>query len=190
MPSGGNDYKDALIATASIAAVVWTGGLIAIQIRNESSVSLINGLDLLQTAFLGSALALFSVGVPLRVVALIFGAFYLCQACYGWLYARRLRGSARPGQMATVPQGTFPVSVLADAEEQYSLLTLLSLLFYIPVIWWPSQKSVCIFGWSLTFLGMQMILMRLYAVDADVRSRAIPYAMAGLAAAALLYFMR
>jgi hypothetical protein len=68
---GGNDYKDALIAIASVAAVIWTGGLITMQLRN-GSIALGNGLDFLQNACMGTALALFVVGVPLRAVVLAF----------------------------------------------------------------------------------------------------------------------
>ncbi|HTD37672.1 MAG TPA: hypothetical protein VK669_09165 [Candidatus Limnocylindrales bacterium] len=190
---GGNDYKEALIAIASVAAVVWTGGLIAMQIRNQGSVSLIGGLDLLQTAFVGPTLALFAVGLPLRVITLMFALFYLFQAVNRMRYAWNLRRQSRPGGTMTLPnRGTDPVGFrAADAKMHYATLTLVSLIFfYIPVILWPSQKSVCIFAWGLTFIGMQMILTRLYSIDSNIRNQVIPYALTAVAMVLLLSLMR
>ena len=48
------------------------------------------------------------------------------------------------------------------ASIQYSTTTLLSMLGYIGVIIWPTQLAVCIFGWLMMYLGLQLILVRLY----------------------------
>jgi hypothetical protein len=36
------------------------------------------------------------------------------------------------------------------------------MLGYLGVIVWPTQLSVCVFGWLMMYLGLQLILVRLY----------------------------
>lgn len=164
VPQGGNDYKDALIAIASVAAVLWTGGLITMQLR-KGSIALGNGLDFLQNAFMGTALALFVVGVPLRIVVLAFGIFYTVKSLRELSQGVRLRRIARrqgPRTIVITDLGAAYAEPYGKASVQYSATTLLSMLGYVGVIVWPTQLSVCIFGWLMMYLGLQLILVRLY----------------------------
>jgi len=159
------EYKDALVAAASVAAVVWTGGLITMQLRN-SGIVLIGALDILQNAFMGAILALFVVGVPLRLVVLIVFSFYLIRTTNELAVALTLWRKSDHGATDTVlPSGIFPTSLLVRTSVRYCVYNYLTLVFYCFVILWPTQKVVSIFAWSALFLGMQMLLTRLYGTD-------------------------
>lgn|GEM_PF-2818785 len=164
VPQGGNDFKDALIAIASVAAVVWTGGLITLELR-KGSIALGNGLDFLQNAFMGTALALFVVGVPLRAMVLALGLFYtgksIREIAIG-LPILRIARREGPGTIVATDLGMAYAEPYGKAILQYSGTTLLSMLGYVGVIVWPTQLAVCIFGWLMMYLGLQFILVRLY----------------------------
>jgi hypothetical protein len=68
-PPGG-EAKDALIVSASIAVVIWTGALIAFQVKGVS-IELRGALLLLEYAFIGPLLALFTAGAVIRTMALV-----------------------------------------------------------------------------------------------------------------------
>jgi hypothetical protein len=163
VPPGG-EAKDALIVIASVAAVVWTGGLITMQLR-QGSIALGNGLDFLQSAFMGTALALFVVGVPLRAIVLVFAIFYTIKSVRELSQGMRLRGIARregPMTIVVTNLGAAYAEPYGKASVQYSATTLLSMLGYVAVIVWPTQFTVSVFGWLMMFLGLQLILVRLY----------------------------
>jgi hypothetical protein len=68
-PPGG-EAKEALTLSASIAVVIWSGGLIAFQLKNVS-IELRGALLLLEYAFIGPLLGLFTTGAVIRTLALI-----------------------------------------------------------------------------------------------------------------------
>ena len=67
--------NDALIAIASVSAVVWTGGLIAWQIK-AWTLSRNFALDMLQTAFMASIISLVAHPPTFRIVATFFLLYY------------------------------------------------------------------------------------------------------------------
>ncbi|MEA2784880.1 MAG: hypothetical protein QOF71_984 [Candidatus Eremiobacteraeota bacterium] len=69
MPHGG-EAKEALTLSASIAVVIWSGALIAFQIKRVS-IELRGALLLLEYAFIGPLLALFTTGAVIRTLALV-----------------------------------------------------------------------------------------------------------------------
>jgi uncharacterized membrane protein len=158
-------YKDGLIVIASVSAVIWTGGLITMQLK-KNSITLMNGLDFLQNAFMGTAIGMFVTGVPLRLVILLFGIFYTQKSLRELKHGFDLRRLDRQGVITTlVPQGLVWTGPYAKAVIMYSSLTLASMVAYLGVFVYPTQFALCIFGWVLTFFGMQFILARLYTDD-------------------------
>lgn len=73
-PASDQVNSDALIGIASVAAIVWTGGLIAFQVRQLAS-ELTASLWLLRFAFLAPLIALVASAPVLRFVAMLL-AFY------------------------------------------------------------------------------------------------------------------
>jgi hypothetical protein len=70
------ENRDALIAIAGVAVVLWTGGLVALTLRQRFTLRLSNGIAYLQLAFLGPLLALIAHGAVLRTFALIVIVYY------------------------------------------------------------------------------------------------------------------
>lgn len=156
-------YKEALLATASVAAVVWTGGLIVRQLK-APSITIANGLDFVQAAFMGPLVALATNGVPLRLAAIAFLVVYTIVAAYhireGLLWRKQIRmvnpaifhaGNAHDAKM------------YAKQTLAYGTWTLISMIAYIFVIWRPTPLTVFVVSWVMLFVGLQVILGRLYA---------------------------
>ena len=78
MPPGG-EAPGALTVCASIAVVIWTGALIAFQIK-DIWVKLRGALLLLEYAFIGPLLALFTEGAVIRTLALVAVLYCLGEA--------------------------------------------------------------------------------------------------------------
>jgi len=75
MPGGG-EAKEALTVSASVAVVIWTGGLISFSVKGVS-IELRGALLLLEYAFIGPMLALFTSGAVIRTIALV-AVLYCC----------------------------------------------------------------------------------------------------------------
>jgi hypothetical protein len=80
-------YKDAFIAFTSVGAIMWTGGLIILQIRSGSANQdeqqrinehyLINsGMGCAAYSFLVATLALFAAGITVQHVTGVFAIYY------------------------------------------------------------------------------------------------------------------
>lgn len=66
------EEKDALLAIASIAAVLWTGGIIAIQLDpNRARARAVLGMEYLQFAFFAPVITLVAEPLALRTIATI-----------------------------------------------------------------------------------------------------------------------
>jgi hypothetical protein len=75
-----SENANALLAIASVAAVVWTGGIISIQINAQRArVKAVLGMEYLQFAFLAPLAALVAEPLWLRVIATVAGVvtFYV-----------------------------------------------------------------------------------------------------------------
>lgn len=101
MPMGG-EAKDALIVSASIAVVIWTGALIAFQIKGIS-IELRGALLLLEYAFIGPLLALFTAGAVIRTLALVAVLYCLGRAIRHAIFFLANRRAASRNARGTVP---------------------------------------------------------------------------------------
>lgn len=163
-PNG--EAKDALIAIASVAAVVWTGGLITMQLKKLSTI-LGNALDYVQTAFMGACFGLFATGVPLRCAVIVFGLIYTIQSIASLVQSTWLLRRAKAGEVVFKHKNGiwYYTERFAKGTRQYAWTTLASMLAYVAVFVWPTQYAMCWFGWGLLYLGMQMILWQLYKIE-------------------------
>jgi len=150
---------NALIALASVAGVVWTGGLVALQLQERSSKQVLS-MDYLQTVFMACSLSIFAVGAPLRFAIIVFGGYYTYQAVrnihIAGKCAVRLRAGTPSGysHMGNVIQNDRDVRAL----RWYGIGTLLLIVGYLGVYILPVQLSVCILGFLALYFGMQGIL--------------------------------
>jgi hypothetical protein len=97
MPPGG-EAKEALDVSASIAAVIWAGALIAFQIKRVS-IELRGALLLLEYAFIGPLLALFTAGAVIRTLALVAVLYCLGRAIRHAIFFRaNRRAASRAGE--------------------------------------------------------------------------------------------
>ena len=157
-PRPGGENQVALIAISSVAAVIWTGGIIAITIKRPD-YKLISGNDLLGFAAFAPLAALIGSGVPLRILLLVFGLFYFFVAVRYIRIAGKLRQFADKGikhwKGVSVATG-------AMAVRNYGLIMLTSLVaYFLPVIW-PTQTCVAWCAGTMLFLGYQFLLSTLY----------------------------
>ncbi len=149
-------YKDALVAIASVAAVLWTGGLIIRQLF-PSYVTMIvqNGMFFTIFAAFASLGALVTHGDILRIVVACFFLWYVGVAILSIRHFRRQRRKAEP-----LPEGV-------DEARYFKLFNLgnwlqvLLLVFYIPIMVYPTTECVAWVTFFALFLGYQMILTHL-----------------------------
>ena len=85
------ENRDALIAIAGVAVVVWTGGLVALTFRRRFTLRLSNGFEYVQLAYIGPLFALVAHGALLRTVAVIFIFYYGIGAIFHFALARFVR---------------------------------------------------------------------------------------------------
>ncbi|HYK52969.1 MAG TPA: hypothetical protein VEV38_05515 [Candidatus Eremiobacteraceae bacterium] len=79
---------NALVAIASVAVVIWTGGFIVRGWVQSTSAALLAGMSYLQYAFFAAMLALLANALTLRVVAVFFVFLY-------GSFSRATRGGSR-----------------------------------------------------------------------------------------------
>jgi hypothetical protein len=166
IPTGGlweAAQTDALLAIASVAAIVWTGGLIAFQIKAPSTVNNL-ALDLLQTSFVGSAFALFLHGETLRAAATVFLVYYVAITVWG-LYCSFRTSLIRRFWKAIPNRDSLSDEVLlaiGRAAAVYYRWTLLSMTAFVAVIIFPHQTAVAWIAGLLLYVGLQLALRSLY----------------------------
>lgn len=158
----------ALEAIAAVAAVVWTGGLISVQIRgNKMTVSLRAALDFLQFGYIAPLFALFVNQQQLRVLACIFFVLY-ADDLYGMFVSVNRTQRAISSAQASTTMAILMKPQIAEwtrtlqATFVYLFYSAVGLTQYAVSGVYTTQVAVawtCAFG---TFLGMQIMLLFLY----------------------------
>jgi hypothetical protein len=155
-PAVGNVPTDALLAIASVAVVIWTGGFIVRGWMQTTAVALMAGMNYLQFAFFSSIIALLSNAVTIRCVAVAF-LFY-----YSGFFARhsaRLR-KREPEVELFLP---FLDQVRIKGARFWVTLQIIELLPIAVTIVWPNPQVLAWCCAVMTFLGYQIILAFVYS---------------------------
>ena len=155
-PAVGNVPTDALLAIASVAVVIWTGGFIVRGWMQTTAVALMAGMNYLQFAYFSAIIALLSNALTLRCVAVAFLIYY------GSFFARH---SARLRKREPEVELFLPYldQVRIKGARFWATLQTIELLPIAITIVWPSPQ---ILAWScavMTFLGYQIILAFVYS---------------------------
>jgi hypothetical protein len=152
---GDQSLRDALIGVASVAVVVWTGALIAFQIRGIS-VEIGMSLEYLHFAFIAPLFTLIGPGPLIRTAALFLVIYYIRRTFVHFRMVRffviatdvHTRGTRLHAKSVQLAQRIFRIT---------GITTLTTLLACFVVFAYPSQIVV---AWSslLTMLaGLQYI---------------------------------
>ena len=149
MPDGG-EAKDALIVSASIAVVIWTGALIALQIKGMAT-ELRGALLLLEYAFIGPLLALFTAGAVIRTLALVAVLYCLGRAIRHAIFFLASR-------RAVLGTGRVPVSHVLNFPSVYVGICALGSL---AVLVYPVNVTVAWASLGGIVGGLNLVLLRL-----------------------------
>jgi hypothetical protein len=153
-----DEYKDALIAIASVAAVIWTGAIIGLQLKGLL-IELLGCMAMLQTAFIGALFVLLSSPLALHLVAIGF-------ALYQYEVFFRYRRNVRKTTTSDTPQAK--VHSLNNYATAVLLMATCELIVGI-------TASVPLATWILTFVtyfGLNNLVKMLTTVNnvtAEVR---------------------
>jgi hypothetical protein len=159
----GTPYSDALMALASVAAVLWTGGLIVRQLF-PSYVTMIvqNGMFFTMFATFASIGALVAHGEVLRIMVGLFFLRYVWIALVGFRrYRRQLsEKDSVPAGVTDKPQ--YFRSIVIGKRLEVALL-----VFYVPIIVCPTNECVAWTAFFAAFVGYQLILSHLEQARED-----------------------
>lgn len=152
---------NALIAIASVAAVCWTGGLIAYQIKQYTIARLV-ALDVLQASFFGAVLGLFLTPLEFRYVATFFTVYYTVITLFTLLYVYRDFDSVKRRLLAAnINMPDDDVYALRHRQRRYSKITLATMLAYIAAIIWPYPVVIAGVTSMFLFMGYQTVVWQL-----------------------------
>jgi hypothetical protein len=147
---------EGLVAIASVAVVIWTGGFIVRGWRGSTSIGLVAGMNYLQFAFFTAIVALLANALTLRCVATAFFCYYA---------AFFLRHSAF--LQTREPKMELFLPYLADIRIRgRALFLVLQLIEFAPIlltIVWPDPRVVAWACAGMTFFGYQIILAFVYS---------------------------
>lgn len=148
---GGPDLRDALLAIASVGAVVWTGGLIALQLRGLF-VEIGSALEYLRFSFIAPLFALVGDGAIVRTVALLFIVFYVRRV---FVHFRTFRLMAKAIESVAGTNVHFDGMAVEIAQRIFRVqgtTAVASLVACVLVLSYPSKAVV---SWSslLALLG-------------------------------------
>jgi hypothetical protein len=154
----GSDYKDQLVLLGSVAVVIWTGGLIAYQIK-KYSINTSIGLDLLQNAFMAPLFVLVESTLWFRYTATLFLLYYVVLHCISLFRYRTLSSSARTVHNKYPEMDEDHVRRVREDVRNYSFYSLaIVLTLYTSVIINPTHAMVAFLGLPVAYLGLQLIL--------------------------------
>ena len=155
-PAVGDVPTDGLVAIASVAVVIWTGGFIVRGWMQTTAAALMAGMNYLQFAFFSAILALLANALTLRCVAVFFALYY------GSFFARhsgRLR-RREPEVELFLP---FLDQVRIKGARFWATLQIIELLPIAVTIAWPSPQVLAWCCAAMTFIGYQIILAFVYS---------------------------
>jgi hypothetical protein len=147
---------EALVAIASVAVVIWTGGFIVRGWMQSTAVALMAGMNYLQFAFFASILALLSNALTLRFLAVAF-LFY-----YGSFFLRYsvLLREREPEVELFLP---YLDQVRVKGARFWLTVQVIQLLPIVITIAWPTPRVLAWCCAAMTFLGYQIILAFVYS---------------------------
>lgn len=158
------DEGSILAVIVGLAAVIWTGGLIAYQIK-KYGLARTFGLNFAQTAFMFALVSMFMDPLAFRYVITAFGLLYTVLSLrYIWLY-RNLEWTSKRStwfdkrtwrQRYTLEDGQWE-KISMDARLS-SYFTLGSMIFFVLGIIYPYQRSVVWIATACTFLAYQIVI--------------------------------
>jgi hypothetical protein len=96
--STGRNYDNALVGTAGVAGVLWSGAIIAYSIHRKYTPPLRTGVQIIQYAFLAPIAGLVAQGAGLRTLFYAAAWFYFLSA----LYSTTNRQFLKPGYFSVV----------------------------------------------------------------------------------------
>jgi hypothetical protein len=155
---------DGLMAIASVAVVIWTGGFIVRGWMQTTAVALMAGMNYLQFAFFASILALLSNALTLRCAGVGFLLYY------GSFFVRH---SARLHKREPEVELFLPYldQVRLKGTRFWWTVHAIELLPMMITIVWPSPPVLAWCCAAMTFLGYQIILAFVYS-DLFLKQRA------------------
>jgi len=160
-----SDLKDAFVALAGVAGVVWTGALVLkTAFRLPSSWGIMAAMDLLQCSFVASVLALAVSATMYRLVAVAFVVFYaiaygatflsFIPAVESWLVARGAAPDTQPDQNG------------ARTRWLYVASAVLFFGFAVAIVIVPTREMAFAAAFVWFFVGMQGMLMAYHGAAA------------------------
>jgi hypothetical protein len=156
---------EALVAIASVAVVIWTGGFIVRGWMQSTTAGLMAGMNYLQFAFFGAILALLANALTLRCLSVLFFLYY---ASFFRRHLARLR-LREPEVALFLP---FFDAVRVTGERFWIALQVVQLVPLLIAFIWPDPRVVAWACAAMTFLGYQILLAFIYSdVLAPPRSK-------------------
>jgi len=150
----------ALALIASVAAVVWTGGLVAYQLK-EYGLTRNFALDAVQNAFMLAIGSTFMQPLTYRYVVSAFFLYYVTQSTL-LLYRNRNTDWVDDKQRAKYPSLTPEQwEQVARDYRNHSRYTLALTAFYVIIIIYPYQIAVAWVATGYLFAGYQTLLWHL-----------------------------
>ncbi len=165
-------YDGVLAAIAGVAVVVWTGGLIAYQIKAQN-VGRTIALNFVQNSFMLAVLGLFPHPLSIRIVMSVLLILYIVE---GTVTFRRL------GNVAFLSKDKDKYPSLSeqywkDQARDYRLLAAVNLgivaIFYVWLLIWPYPIAFLWVCAVLLFIGLQSVLTVLNVAPDDWRPQAL-----------------
>lgn len=162
-----------LIGLAGVAAVLWVGSFIFLslpQMRFRYPVNVAAGLSFLQTVFVFALVAAVVPAIALRVLAAIWGLYYLCIVPIQGLAQRiwrKLTTGKKIEYQATL-EGGEPTTEVSAAEAKaaygdiidrataWRLSLQLSLIFFV-IVTWPTKYCVAVACVFLIYQGSRFV---------------------------------
>lgn len=151
------DKTAALTAIAGVAVVIWTGGLIAYQIK-KYGLPRSFGLDIVQTSFMFALAGTFMHPLSFRIAVTFFFLLYTAESIYS---LRRFRNTdwvdeqQRRRYPTLLPEQWVAVT---RQNRDYAWFTLGTMLLYIWAIVYPYQVALTWISTVCAFLGYQTII--------------------------------
>ena len=154
---------DALVAIASVGAIIWTGGLIVRQLYpTYLTINLQNGMVYAMFAAFASIAGLFLSGLTLQVTAYAFLLLYEYQYVKDLMYLYRLNAGLENVPENIPDHARYYEDVFASTLQEGFLL-----IPYPVVMFWPNQYSIAWVGFVTLFFGYQMMLGHLNTAKSD-----------------------
>jgi hypothetical protein len=151
-----SENKDALLAIASIAAVLWTGGVIAIQLDpNRARAKAVLAMEYLQFAFFAPAVGLVAEPFVLRAIATILAVVIF------FIGVKHIRDgvNVRHWERIMGPAGDrLRLGIIEKNLLYYGRWTVASTIGAVVVAMWPTQTTVAWTALVVGFIGLQLVV--------------------------------